>query len=234
MTKSTQRLTALLLAVVLLTACSTPTPIPATQTSHPPTHTAEPPTEAPPPTSTMTLTPPPSTDTPTWTPAFSPTQTDTETPTPTITLTPGPRKAFIPLPGATGDTVNIYFILPNVNVNTCDDRVIAISSGVQKDGDVEKDVKAGLVKLFSYKDAFYGDLYNPLYASRLHVQKVSFNRAKGEMSVWISGTYKPTGNPCDSGRVRNQIWNTARQYGGIKATTIYLNKGLFGDHLESR
>jgi hypothetical protein len=139
---------------------------------------------------------------------------------------------YIPLPGASADTVNIYFI-KLVPGGSCNDRVIAVSSGAKISGDIEPDIKAGLAKLFSYKQKYIGDLYNPIYASSLKIKKVEFDNKIDLVRVFITGTYKPSGDPCDNLRVKAQIWSTIKQFRGVETTNIHLNNGNFGDRLSN-
>jgi hypothetical protein len=223
-----------LLVAQFLAACASPEPVLPADTPVPPTETSAPPTNTvtPLPTDTPTLTPLPSTDTPTLEPTFTPTQAITDTPTATATFTPPPIPTyrFIPLPAASSDTIRIYFIQSIPGSGACGDRVFAVGSGIEISGDIEDDVKAGLTKLFSYKDKYYGELYNPLYASRIRVQKVDYNKS-GLIEVWMSGSYKPTGDPCDNTRVKAQIWSTIKQFRGVETTNIFLNDIPFGDRL---
>ena len=233
MSKALQRLAAILLAVVLLTACSSSAPLPPTSTPALPTQSQATPTETPLPTATSTFTPLPPTDTPTLEPTQTPTLADTETATPTATSTLVPQGGGSTLPGASGDTVNIYFIQHDPGSTACDVRVIAVSSGVKITGDIEPDIKAGLAKLFSYKEQYYGSFYNPLYRSSIRVKKVSYRSKIGLVDVYMSGDYNPSGDPCDNLRVKAQIWSTIKQFRGVKNTNIFLNNIPFGDRLSN-
>lgn len=229
------RLFAILFVLQILTACTTTAPEPPTPTNVPPTATLLPPTETPLPTATATFTLPPPTDTPTLEPTFTPTVVvDTETPTPTATSTPPPVPTirFIPLPAALSGTINLYFIQLIPGSGPCNDRSFAVGSGIKISGDIEDDVKAGLTKLFSYKDQYYGEIYNPLYKSRIRVERVDFRKG-GLIEVWMSGSYQRSGDPCDNTRVKSQIWNTIKQFRGIETTNIFLNDIPFGDRLSN-
>ncbi|HEY5670657.1 MAG TPA: hypothetical protein VIS10_11710, partial [Anaerolineales bacterium] len=68
--------------------------------------------------------------------------------------------------------------------------------------------------------------------SRLRVEKVDLDKG-GLIEVWLSGTYKPSGDPCDNSRVKAQIWNTIKQFRGVKKTNIFLNRIPFGDRLSN-
>jgi hypothetical protein len=163
---------------------------------------------------------------------FTPAITDTPTLTATFTPPPIPTIRFIPLPAASSDTINIYFIQPQTGSGECNDRIFAVSSGIKISGDIEDDVKAGLRKLFSYKDKYYGELYNPLYASRIRVEKVDLNKS-GLIEVWMSGSYQRSGDPCDNTRVKAQIWSTIKQFRGVETTNIFMNDIPFGDRLSN-
>jgi len=233
--RSLIRLVTSLFTLAILTACATSTPLAPTSTPQPPSETPLPPTSTPIPTgtSTATATQIPPTLTPTLEPTYTPTPVDTETPTATATFTPGVQAIYIPLPAASSNTVNIYMIQIGGGSVACGDRLIAVGSGVEISGDYETDIKAGLQKLFSLKSQYYGDLYNPLYASRLRVQKVNYKGSLNELEVFLSGTYKPSGDPCDNERVRAQVWSTMRQFRGIDSLTVMLNRVPFGDRLSN-
>jgi hypothetical protein len=166
-------------------------------------------------------------------PTLTPTLANTETPTPTVTYTLVPQGGGFPLPGASGDTVNIYFIQGSAGSAACDVKIVAVSSGVKITGDIEPDIKAGLRKLFSYKEQYYGSLYNPLYSSNIRVKNVSFRSKIGLVEVYMSGDYNPSGDPCDNLRVKAQIWSTIKQFRGVKNTNIFLNNIPFGDRLSN-
>lgn len=107
-----------------------------------------------------------------------------------------------------------------------------MSSGIKISGDIEDDVKAGLTKLFSYKDQYYGDLYNPLYRSRIRVQEVDLEKS-GLIDVLMTGSYQPSGDPCDNTGVKGQVWSTIKQFRGVETTNIFLNRVPFGDRVSN-
>jgi len=130
--------------------------------------------------------------------------------------------------------VKIYFIrLKTGGSAGCGDSLIAVSSGVKISGDVAEDVAAGLERLFAVRDKFLGDLYNPLAASNIRVEKVDFERTNGLITVYLRGTYKPSGDACDHTRVKAQVWSTVRQFRAVKLTNIYLNGIPFGDRVSN-
>lgn len=198
-----------------ITATATATSIPATKTA-PATGTPEPPAATA--TATATLTP-----SETFLPA------DTATPT----LAP-------PTPSGE-DAINIYYSKVDPedskkgekkkhSTASCDTTVVAINTGLPRSGDVEADVATGLSRLFSKVKGF-GELANPAYLSNIEVQSVDFNPTLGLVDVRLAGTYVRSGDRCDDRRVREQVWTTIRQFKGIKTVYILLNGNLLGDIL---
>lgn len=235
------RLLILILALVLLSACSAPTTVAPTATAlptntpEPPTATVPPPTETPlPPTSTQTSTPVPPSPTPTQTPTQVPTDTPTPTETPTQTPVLVSGQSSVQLPAASKGTVLMYFIqLQTGGAVACGDSVIGVGTGIQSTGNIAKDVSSGLKQLFAADFKYASGLYNPLYASRIRVGNVKFDSKTGLISVWLHGTYKPTGDDCDNLRVKAQVWTTVRQYRDVKMTNIFLNDIPFGDRVSN-
>lgn len=237
MSKAAPPLWIIVLFLFVLAGCASPTAFPPSPvqelvvSSLPPISPS--PTETLPATQTPTQTPSP-TDTPTVIPSATPAPVDTETPTPTASPTP-------PLPIGAGafasvseGTVRIYFIrLKTGGTTGCGDSLVAMSSGVRISGDIAEDVAAGLERLFALKDKFIGDLYNPLYASSIRVEKVDFDSRSGLIAVYLRGTYKPSGDDCDHTRVKAQVWSTIRQFRGVERTNIYLNGIPFGDRVSN-
>jgi hypothetical protein len=236
MKKNILRLFTFLFVLQILAACATATPQVPTITPAPPTETAVPPTNTftPLPTDTPTFTPPPPTETITPEPTLTSTPAFTDTPAATATFTPPPKPTYpyIPLPAASSDTINIYFVQSIPGSGECNIRIIAVSSGIKISGDVEDDVKAGLTKLFSYKDQYYGELYNPLYRSRIRVQEVDLDKS-GLIDVFMTGSYRPSGDPCDNTGVKGQVWSTIKQFRGVETTNIILNRVPFGDRVSN-
>ncbi|HSB03341.1 MAG TPA: hypothetical protein VLE49_22010 [Anaerolineales bacterium] len=238
MKKNILHLIIFLFILPALAACTSATPQVPTITPAPPTETAAPPTDTatPLPSDTPTFTPPPPTATATATPEPTLTSTPafTDTPAATATFTPPPKPTFlfIPLPAASSDTINIYFVQKISGSGECNIRIIAVSSGIKISGDVEADVKAGLTKLFSYKDQYYGDLYNPLYKSRIRVQEVDLDKS-GLIDVFMTGSYQASGDPCDNTGVKGQVWSTIKQFRDVETTNIILNRVPFGDRVSN-
>jgi hypothetical protein len=208
---------------------ATPTEISPTATPLP-TSTPVPSTDTP--TPTYTPLPPTLTDTPS--PTLTAAPTETTTPTLTSTSTPAATQAGAQAPSVSENAVRIFFIRLNTGGTVgCGDSAIAVGAGVESSGDIEKDVTAGLERLFTYKTEYVGDLYNPLYRSNIKLQEVNFNSKNGLITVDLTGTYKPSGDRCDNTRVKAQVWMTIRQYRGVTATNIYLNGIPFGDRVSN-
>ena len=227
--------------LLLLSACTTATPEPTpepTATALPPTSTQVPPSQTPTVTSTQTATntasptvtstqhPPTKTATATPLPSDTPTLMPTETPTLAANQSPA-------LPSASKGSPSMYMILVGSGGGNCADSAIPVSTGLEAKGSVETDVTTALKQLFSIKSEYVGGLLNPLYRSNLRVNKVKFNSNNGLIVVELTGTYKPTGDPCDNTRVKAQVWSTVRQYKQVKATDILLNGIPFGDRVSN-
>lgn len=112
----------------------------------------------------------------------------------------------------------------------CDYIAVRINTGMRRTGDVTADVKTALRSLF-VKRQYYGSLSNPVYLSNISVQSVDFKTFTGEVSVLLTGSYVRSGDSCDDGRVRAQIWSTIRQFPEVKSIFILLNGNLLGDIL---
>jgi hypothetical protein len=173
----------------------------------------------------MTATLPP-TETATVTLTSFPTDTPTPTETPTSTQPP-------PTPSGE-DAIYVYYIQTGTDGPVaCGDSLIKANTGLWRTGDIEADVKTALGRLF-YKSKFIGALYNPVYLSNMSVTTVEFHESTGLVDVYLDGTYVRSGDRCDDGRVRAQIWTTIRQFKAIKTVYILLRTALLGDILATR
>ncbi|GAB4398932.1 MAG: hypothetical protein OHK0052_22160 [Anaerolineales bacterium] len=221
----------ILLVLLTLTACSSPTGI-ASNAQPSATFTAQPTTAVPtpippsatpvPPSPTFTPQPPTATVTP-----IPPTATATETPT----ETPSPTPTFIVTPGESNE-IHIYYVLLNTGGSAaCGDSMIAVRTGLLRTGDIAKDVKAGLEVLLRNKNEYFGNLYNPLYASNLSVSEVTFEKSNGYVWIYLYGTLVRSGNSCDNTRIKLQVWQVARQYAGVKKVKVFLNDNHFIDYV---
>ena len=217
----------LVIAVFLLSSCGSKATVEPTATLPPPTDTSLPPSETP--------VPPTATPVPTDTPSPTPTTFDTETPTVTpIQATVPPDRAIL-----------VYFIgkeaapaLPphkqtqqakKQNQSCGSDVLLSVNTGMPRTGNTQVDVATALNRLFSYHQQYVAGLYNPVYTSTFAVTSVEL---KGTTAyIYLSGSYVKSNDKCDKGRVRNQVWQTVRQFKDIKVVQIYLGSALLGDVL---
>jgi hypothetical protein len=127
-----------------------------------------------------------------------------------------------------------YFILPDTGGPIgCGDNLVASSTGIVSTGNVKEDIKLALNSLFSTGVKYVGGLYNPLYQSKLRVLSVEFKGSKkDEVIIHMTGQFVKPKDPCDKTRYRWQVWETVRQFPGIRRANIWLNNGLLlGDLL---
>jgi len=219
----------ILLSVSFLSACAQSTPIPPTATVKPSNTPL--PTETPvPPTATFTVTPTETatpTETPTATPSNTPTETLTPTETPTETPTDTPAPAW-----ANPNAIRIYVTHVGTDgPNACGDTVIGISSGFNRTGSVEEDIKIALNTLFA-SGQNVGAFRNSTYPSSFRVDSVDFKQSSGKADITLQGSYVKPGDYCDGRRYRDQVWATARQFPEVHKVTIWLTNGtLLGDLL---
>jgi hypothetical protein len=221
-----------ILILIAITACSpslqsgpaSPTPSP-TKTVVPPTETQVPPT------STYTAT---STNSPTTTPTPTPTDTITPTltPSPTPTETPTQTPANTVQVSSGGDLIVKYLVHKGTGGPVgCGDSLVPVSADFLRTGDVREDVKIAITSLFSTGSQYVGDLYNPLFLSKLRVNDVSFNKRTGNVTIHLTGSFTKPKEDCDKLLYRAQVWDTARQFPEVKLATIWLNQYLLGDLL---
>ena len=204
-------------SIQLGTPTATPTEVPPTATLSPTaTYTPLPPTETP--------TPIP-TDTPT--PTATQTPTDTATPTATATITKVPSAASV----KEGNVIFIYMISKEDGGPIgCGDTAIPIMTGFARTGDIAQDVRVALSNLF-VKSEYIAGLYNPAFRSNIAVTSVDYKPSSGEVVVNLDGTYVRSGDRCDNARVRAQVWQTIRQFPGVKSVMVLLKGNLLGDIL---
>jgi hypothetical protein len=127
----------------------------------------------------------------------------------------------------------IFLIRQQTGGPICGDSAIPVATLIKRSGDIARDVEAGLKLLFSIDEKMVQDLYNPLYKANLKVVEVSFNEKTGLIDVFIRGVYPQPKDPCDNTRVREQVWQTVKQFKEIKSTDIILNGYPFGDKLSN-
>lgn len=226
------RLSLFVILALFLTGCTTAASTTPSPTSPPPTATTLPtatplpPTDTPEPTATATHT---ATATSTPLPTETATQTETPSPTPSETPTPAPASGGGGV-AAVENPILMYFIsLGDGGPVACGDYIIGVSTGVSRSNDVARDITIGLERLFSYGEKYEFGLYNPLFRSTIRLDQVSFDEGSGLASVYLRGKYVRPEDKCDNLRVKAQVWTTVRQFRGVKATNIYLNRVPFGD-----
>ena len=169
---------------------------------------------------------------PTATATSSPTATATETLVPTPTQTPTDTP---PPPTPSGEqAVYIYGVQTGTGGPVaCGDSLIKINTGAWRTGDVAQDVATALRKLL-VKSQYLAGLYNPVYLSNMQVVSVDFDPGTGTVTVNLTGSYVRSGDRCDDGRVRAQIWTTIRQFPGVRGNPlIFLDGNLLGDILST-
>lgn len=226
--------TVLILLMLILSGCAAPT---AEPTTLPPIFTEVSPTETPLP----TITPVPPTATATETPTLTASATSTITPSPTNTPTSTPTITNTSPPSSGGSSggsienpIKMYFVLPPVGgAKECDATAIGVGIGQSRSNDIANDAKIALTQLLSNKSEYAYGLYNPLARSNIRVGDVKFNRSSGLITVNLRGNYSKPQDDCDNTRVRAQVWSTAKQFRGVKATNIYLNGKPFGDRVSN-
>lgn len=221
-----------IIILALLPACAGNSTLAVTETIALPTpsYTLLPPTETP--------LPPSATSTSTLTPTASPTATatSTETPLPSPTATETATATLAPAADVSGGGVYMvkYLVLPDTGGPIgCGDSLIAVSTGQVSTGNVKEDIKLALNSLFSTGVKYVGDLYNPLYQSKLRVSSVELKGPKrDEVIIKMTGKFVKPKDPCDKTRYRWQVWQTVRQFAGIRQANIWLDNGLLlGDLL---
>ena len=214
----------ILVGILALTLASCSVLQPPEPTATPTT----PPTSTPLPTSTNTPLP---TETPTLTPSPTPTATSTPLPTETATPTATATVTKVPLSVKEGNVIYAYMILKDSGGPIgCGDTAIPIITGYARTGDIAQDVRTALSMVFQ-KSEYVAGLYNPAFRSNISVGGVNFKPASGEVVVNLVGTYVRSGDRCDNARVRAQVWQTIRQFPGVKSALVYLNDNLLGDVL---
>jgi len=223
-------------AVLLMTGCAEDnSPVSVTETSElilsTVTDSPLPPTETPTPlapTKTNTPIPPSQTPTPEPTATATPTSSATYTPTTEPTTTTAGNSAQLP-GGSAKDPVRIYMISQNTGGPLCGDSAVAIKTGIERSGDLTKDIEAALKQLVGIQSKWVGNLYNPVAIHGLRVSDVSMDN--GHLIVRFTGAFSQPDDPCDNTRVRAQIWSTIGQFQRINSMTVYHNNSFLGDKL---
>jgi hypothetical protein len=122
-----------------------------------------------------------------------------------------------------------YLVLQGTGGSTgCGDSLVPVSARFVRTGDVKEDVKIAITSLFSTGTQYAGNLYNPLFLSKLRVTDVSFNKSAGNVTIHLTGSFTKPKEDCDKLLYRAQVWSTARQFPEVKHATIWLNKYCLG------
>jgi hypothetical protein len=125
-----------------------------------------------------------------------------------------------------------YLVLQGTGGPTgCGDSLVPVSADFLRTGDVKEDLKIAMKRLFSFGTKYVGDLYNPLYQSKLSVSDVSFKKYSGKVTIHLTGSFTKPKEDCDKLLYRAQVWATARQFPEVKQITIWMNQYLLGDLL---
>ncbi len=182
---------------------------------------------------TDTPVPPSPTPTNTLVPA---TFTPTPSPLPTDTLEPSATPTNTPLPPTPSGENAIYIYLVQLGTGGstgCGDSLIKINTGLARSGNVAADITSALRSLLVKSPTIAG-FYNPVYLSNMSVASVDYKPSTNSVTVNLSGTYVRSGDRCDDGRVRDQIWTTIRQFPEAKGSPlVLLNGNLLGDILST-
>lgn len=192
------------------------------------TQTLLPPTDTPlPPTPTLNLS-----STPTQKPTATTTSTSTSTETAIPTLTETPTPTVTPKLIVSNQSIIKYFIHLGTGGNVgCGDSLVPASTGQLPTEDVVKDVEIALNSLFSTGVQYVGILYNPLYQSKLSVQRIDYKKSSREMIVYLSGSFTKPKDNCDKLRYRAQVWQSIYQFTEVRRAIVWVNQHLLGDLL---
>ena len=150
-------------------------------------------------------------------------------------LTPPPKPTPAPVPTKSKEEKELgpkyYLIIPdNGGPFACGDGLVYYYSGI-KSKETEDDIKVALNALFSVREEYVGDHYNPVYKSSLKVKGVDIE--DGQVTIWLSGKFVKPRSVCEAKRIHLQIWKTARLGSTIKQRPIiYVHNALLGDLLQ--
>jgi len=102
--------------------------------------------------------------------------------------------------------------------------------GVNKSGNIEKDIEMAVNALFSIGQSAYG-LYNATYPSSLRAGEIALT--KGEARVQLKGSYVKPKDACDAYRYRAQLWNTINQFDEVQRAVPMIGGAALGDLLSA-
>ena len=144
-------------------------------------------------------------------------------------MTPPPIPSLTP--SNTPEVRGIYYMLIAENTGGpfgCGDDLIKYFPGVWVKGGTEQDILGALNALFSNHNKYVNGLYNPMYQSDLKAKSVEV--VGNDVLIQLGGTLVRPEDACESKRMHDQVWYTARQFTSVRPI-IYLNKALLGDLL---
>lgn len=128
--------------------------------------------------------------------------------------------------------IKIYLVhLLGDGSDPCQANLVPVSTGIPASGDVKQDVTTAVNKLFSLGVEYSGNLYNPLYRSRLRVTDLDFNKSKKDMTLYLTGSFSKPKEDCVKQLYRNQVWDTIRQFPEITRAHVWYKIYKLGDLL---
>lgn len=149
---------------------------------------------------------------------------------PVLTPPAPPTQAAAPTASISG--LKYFMIAPDTGGPFgCGDGLVYFSSGIKQKGSVPENIKAALNALFSVKTKDFGKYYNAVYNNHLKVRSVDFDPVSGKAVIHLGGSIPKPPNECESRRIHGQIWETARQFHGVKSIGIWLGNVPLGDWL---
>ncbi len=145
-------------------------------------------------------------------------------------FTPEPTPTIEPSPTQEQKGVIYYLVAMNTGGPLgCGDSLIPVYTGIPTSGDKDKDIHNSLHALLKLKVKEFGGYYNPLHNAHLSTAGVTFDRASGNVTVKLSGSIPKPKDECEYHRVRGVLWETVRQYRGVKGVTFWIGDKLIGD-----
>lgn len=169
----------------------------------------------------------------TLTPSMTPSPTRTPTPTQTLTLTHTASPTYTSVPESELKSgIVVYLIFTGEGAEgSCMGYTVPVPTGIYPSGDVKKDVAVALNYLFSIGVQYSGNLYNPLFRSRLTVSGVDFKKSSNDITVYLTGSFSKPKTDCDKRLYRAQVWDTIRQFPEVKRAHVWVGNLKLGDLL---
>lgn len=176
---------------------------------------------------------PPATTTPkaTLTSTSGATATVTTTDIPTMTATSSPTSSPTQISRLSLGIVVYLVFLGGGSEDTCSGYTVPVPTGITASGEIKRDVATALNYLFSIGVQYSGNLYNPLYRSKLTVNSVEFKKSSNDITVYMGGSFSKPKTDCDKRLYRAQVWDTIRQFPEVKRAHVWVGKLKLGDLL---